>query len=118
MNTRLTSVLARLALLAYGLAAALAALVLWGWALDLPPLRDFGARFSAMPPAAALGTLLLAAGCLAVARGRRRAAYASAAAAALIAVLSLAGVGVGFGLAEAGLMSPAAALAMLLLALA
>src|SRR4051812_20809709 len=126
MNARLTRGLARSAQVAYGLAAALAALTLWGWALDMPSLRDLGAHFPPMPPAAALGTLLLAGSFLAAERGRPQRAYAPAALAALIAALALAGLHIDLlfnfnaaaPAAASALMSPAAAIALLLLAIA
>jgi PAS domain S-box-containing protein len=117
MTTRLIAGLARAALISYGLAAALGALVLWGWALDLAPLRDLGAQFPPMPPAAALGMILLAGSFLGAERGEKRGACAAAAVAALIGALSLAGVPLDLGLPAPELMSPAAAIAMLALAL-
>src|SRR5438105_10840413 len=45
---------------AYGLVALLGALAIWGWALDIAVLRDLGADFAPMPPAAALAFVLLA----------------------------------------------------------
>src|SRR5688572_9096317 len=117
MNARLITALKRAALLAYGVAAALAAATLWGWAVDLPSLRDLGAHFPPMPPSAAVAVLLLAAGFLAAERGRRRGAIAASAAAALFPALALAGIRLDFGF-EARLMSPAAAITMLLLAAA
>ena len=63
------------------LAAALAAMALWGWALDLPWLRDLGARLRADAAGGARSrSLLLAAGFLAAERGSRRAARRGAAA--------------------------------------
>ena len=124
MNARLTRGLARAAEVAYGLAAALAALTLWGWALDMPSLRDLGAHFPPMPPAAALGTLLLAGSFLAAERGRPRRAYGAAVLTGLIAALALAGLDFDRVLnaaapaAAPALMSPAAAIALLLLAIA
>lgn len=124
--------LLRFAHYAYGLAAALAALTLWGWILDVPRLRDFGAYFQPTPPATALCFVLLAAGFFASHRlepGRGRAAIVLCSLAALIAVLSLVetlgGMRLGMGFTFfAGLhrhvpdpMSPAAALAVLLLAI-
>ena len=118
MNSILRSRLARAAFVAYGLAAALSALVLWGWALGLAPLRDLGAHFPPMPPAAAVGMVLLAGSFLGAERGERRGPYLAAALAALIAALSLAGVPLDFGLRGVEAMAPAAAVSMLLLAIA
>src|SRR5690606_32871371 len=127
LHTRLL----RLAHYAYGLAAALAAVTLWGWVLDVPRLRDFGAYFHPTPPAVALAFILLAGGFFAAhrARGLSRAAVLACAAAGLLAVLSLVealgGVALGMRFAFFGawhrhvpdVMSPAAAMAVLLLAL-
>ena len=125
--------LGRAARLAYGAVAVLAVLTLWGWILDAPRLRDFGADFPPMPLAAALGFLLLACSFFSASRDNRRerrASYAAAAAAALIALLSLfedaagSNLGMNFafvtawrGIVPAG-MGVAPALAMLLLAVA
>ncbi|HUQ26430.1 MAG TPA: ATP-binding protein [Burkholderiales bacterium] len=84
--------LSRAALVAYGLAAALGAAAIWGWAANLPRLRDFGADFAPMAPAAALAFLLLACGYLAVERGGprgRRTAWIVAGVVALLALLGL-----------------------------
>src|SRR3954468_9567607 len=84
--------LGRAARFAYGAVAVLAVLTLWGWILDAPRLRDFGADFPQMPFAAALGFLLLACSFFSASADnprQRRASYAAAAAAALIALLSL-----------------------------
>src|SRR6478609_1751858 len=123
MHPRLEARLERAARLAYGFAAALAALVLWGWALNLTWLRDLGAHFPPMPPAAALGILLLAAGFLAAERGRTRIACIAAVLAGAIAAFQLAGFPAELmpwrpSAASAAPMSPAAALGMLLLAIA
>src|SRR5258706_12487327 len=96
MNARLIPGLARAAPLGYGLAAALAALTLWGWALDFAWLRDLGAHFPPMPPAASLGMLLLAAGFLAAQRGKRRSACVAAALAGLLAARSFGGFNLHF----------------------
>src|SRR5688572_19222848 len=91
----LLSRLDRAAQLAYGLAALIAAATLWGWALDVPRLRDLGADFAPMAPAEALAFALLAASFYASHREgyrHRRASYSAAAVAAAIAI---------FGLAEA-----------------
>src|SRR6185503_4830965 len=84
------SQLRRVAHAAYALAAALAAMALWGWALDLPWLRDLGADFAPMSAASALTFVLLAAGFVAAERGSRRSAVAAAALGALIAGTALA----------------------------
>ena len=125
--------LTRAAQLACSGVAALAVLTMWGWILDAPRLRDFGAGYTPMPPASALGFLLLACSFLSASEEnerQRRASYAAAAAAALIALLSLvehaAGTGLGmnfaFVTAWRGVVppsiAPAPALAMLLLAVA
>ena len=79
MGGKLLSRLTRVAYAAYGLAAMLAAMALWGWALDVPWLRDLGADFAPMSPSAALAFILLAAGFLAAERGSRRSAIAACA---------------------------------------
>jgi PAS domain S-box-containing protein len=117
MNARLIPALKRASLLACGAAAALAAVTLWGWVLDLAALRDLGAHFPPMPPAGALCALLLAGGFLAAERGRLRSACSAAVVAGLIAALALLGINVDLGF-EARLMSPAAAISVLLLAAA
>ncbi|MGE5640720.1 MAG: PAS domain-containing protein, partial [Clostridia bacterium] len=129
----ISSGLASFSRLAFGVVAAIAACVLWGWALDVRALRDFGAAFPASP-AAALAYLLLACSFFAAARNEdadRPAARVAAGLAALIAVLSLvqhtAAASFGmhlsflppFGLARESLaeaMAPAAAFSVLLLA--
>jgi PAS domain S-box-containing protein len=123
--------LARAARLAYGLAAALAVVTLWGWTLNAPRLRDFGADFPPMPPAAVPGFLLLACSFFSSSKEDQRqrcASYAAAAGAALISLLSLveyaagASLGMDFAFAAAwrGIVpeniAPMPALAMLLLA--
>ena len=82
--------LTRSAYAAFGLVAALAAMALWGWAVDLPVLRDLGADFAPMSVAAGLGFLLLAGSFLAAERGRRVSAYVSAALCGAIAIAALA----------------------------
>jgi hypothetical protein len=52
--------LTRSAHAAFGAVAALAAMALWGWAIDVPVLRDLGADFAPMSPSAAIACLLLA----------------------------------------------------------
>src|SRR5437868_6812148 len=88
--------LARLGEGAFGAVAVVAVTVLWGWALDLKALRDFGAAFPALAPAGALAYLLVA--CSFFSAGRvygeealrhRRAARIAAFLAGLIAVLAL-----------------------------
>ena len=81
--------LQRAALGAYGLVAALGAAAIWGWAAGLPRLRDFGADFAPMAPAAALAFLLLACGYLAVERGGARGRRTGWIAAAVVAVMAL-----------------------------
>ena len=51
--------LKRSAYTAFGAVAGLAAMAIWGWAIDVPVLRDFGADF-AMSASAAIAFLLLA----------------------------------------------------------
>jgi PAS domain S-box-containing protein len=129
----LLSRLTRAARLAFGLVAALAAVTLWGWALELPRLRDFGADFAPMPPAAALCFLLLACSFFAAHEAdprSRRASYAAAFMAGLLALLALVEsvaeipLGTSFAILTAGrdgvsgTLSPAASLAILLLACA
>jgi PAS domain S-box-containing protein len=84
--------LARAALLAWGLVATLSAMAIWGWALHLPRLRDLGADFAPMAPAAALAFLVLAAGWLALERGGPRARRTAWIAAGVVAVLALLGL--------------------------
>ncbi|MBV8032120.1 MAG: PAS domain-containing protein [Betaproteobacteria bacterium] len=81
--------LERFAGLSFGFVAAVAALALWGWALDIPTLRDFAAGFPPMPPAAALAFLLLSASFFVAGRPDPRPARAAAALAGTLAVLSL-----------------------------
>jgi PAS domain S-box-containing protein len=99
----------RAAQLAYGLAALIAAAVLWGWTLDVPRLRDLGADFAPMAPAEALAFVLLASSFHAAQRQghrHRRAAYAAAAVSAALAIFGLAealsghALGISFGLAS------------------
>ncbi len=107
---------------AYGAAAFIAVLALWGWALRVPRLRDLGADFAPMPPAEALAFLLLAASFYASQRKdprNRRAAYSAAAVAAAIGLfgfvegMSGVSLGMSFGFAA---MSPVACIVLLLLA--
>jgi len=128
---RLVRGLQRAALASFGLVAALGALAVWGWAADLPRLRDFGADFAPMAPAAALGFLLLACSYLAAERGGPRARRTAWIASAVVAMLALLALVEDLGdtrlfewhLAARGgqmpaLMSPAACIALLALALA
>src|SRR5437763_7478493 len=87
--TSLVARLGRISRAAYGIVAALGALAIWGWALGVPVLRDLGADFAPMSPAAALAFVLLATSFFAAERGRRKGALAAAALAATIAALTL-----------------------------
>src|SRR3954468_21777930 len=121
--------LARVARIAYGSVAALGAAAIWGWVLGVPWLRDLGADYAAMSPAAALAMLLLATSFFAAEGGRRRRSVAAAAAAGAIAGLtlveSLGGIPLGMnfewlavrGAELPGFMSIAACVTLLLLAL-
>ena len=71
-NTSLIPSLARVSRAAYGLVAVLGAAALWGWVLGIPALRDLGADFAPMTPAAAIAFVLLAASYFAAIRGRPR----------------------------------------------
>src|SRR5438067_528723 len=75
---------------AFGIVAALGAAAIWGWVLGVPALRDLGADFAPMSPAAALALVLLATSFFAAERGRPRSARVAAALAATIGVLTLA----------------------------
>jgi len=81
--------LTRVSRAAYGAVAAIGAAALWGWALGVPALRDLGADFAPMVPAAALASLLLAASFFAAQAGRARSAAVAAGLAALIALLTV-----------------------------
>ena len=112
----------RAALFAYGLTALIATAGLWGWAIDVPRLRDLGADFAPMAPGEALAFLLLASSFCASQRDdyrNRRAAYAAAAVAAAIAIFglaeALAGESIGISLGRAQM---SAATCILLMALA
>jgi PAS domain S-box-containing protein len=89
-NTSLIPSLARVSRAAYGLVAVLGAAALWGWVLGIPALRDLGADFAPMTPAAAIAFVLLATSYFAATRGRPRAAAAAAIAAGAIAAMTLA----------------------------
>jgi PAS domain S-box-containing protein len=115
MGGKLLSRLTRVAYAAYGLAAMLAAMALWGWAIDVRWLRDLGADFAPMPTSAGLAFILLAAGFVAADRGRRRAAVAACALSAMIAGAALADALLGLPI-DMGI-SPTASVAILLLAL-
>jgi len=81
--------LARVSRAAYGIVAAFGAAAVWSWVLGVPWLRDFGADYAAMSPAAALSMLLLATSFFAAEAARPRSAVAAAAAVGLIAVMTL-----------------------------
>ena len=115
MGGKLLSRLTRVAYAAYGLAAMLAAMALWGWAIDVRWLRDLGADFAPMSTSAGLAFILLAAGFVAADRGRRRAAVAACALSAMIAGAALADALLGLPI-DMGI-SPTASVAILLLAL-
>src|SRR3954469_6398441 len=82
-------VLARVSRGAFGVVALLGAAALWGWAIDVPALRDLGADFAPMSPAAALAFVLLAASFYAARTGRRRTAIVAAGVAGALAALTL-----------------------------
>jgi PAS domain S-box-containing protein len=117
---------------AVALAAAIAAVTLWGWALGAAGLRHFGVPALPMPPAAAIGILLVACAFRAAARedGGGRSARIAAGLAVVLCLLSLAerfaGVALGMSFPFASrwaghptsAMSPAAALTLLMLAIA
>jgi len=115
--------LSRAAQLAYGLAALIATAAIWGWAVDVPRLRDLGADFAPMAPGEALAFLLLASSFYASHRDdyrSRRAAYSAAAVAGaiglfgLVEALSGEPLGMSFGVAA---MSSATCIMVLALAL-
>src|SRR3954462_6705114 len=87
--TPLVGRLARVSRAAYGIVAALGAAAIWGWALGVPWLRDLGADFAPMSPAAALRFVLLATSFFAAERARSKGAIAAAALACTIAALTL-----------------------------
>jgi drug/metabolite transporter (DMT)-like permease len=88
-STTLLERLARLSRAAFGIVAALGAAAIWGWVLGVPALRDLGADFAPMSPAAALALVLLATSFFAVERGRLKSARVAAALAAAIGVLTM-----------------------------
>src|SRR5438067_1121012 len=81
--------LARVSRAAFGIVAALGAAAIWGWVLGVPALRDLGADFAPMSPAAALALVLLATSFYAAAHGRPKSARVAAALAGSIGVLTL-----------------------------
>ena len=87
---KLMSRMTRSAHIAFGLVAALAALAIWGWAVDVALLRDFGADFAPMSAPAAFAFLLLAGSFLAAERGRRASAYFAAGLCGALALAALA----------------------------
>src|SRR5688500_10433431 len=70
-------------------AAAIAAVTLWGWALGAAELRHFGARVVPMPPAGAIGFLLVACSFYAAQKEDARSRRGARVAAALAVLLSL-----------------------------
>jgi PAS domain S-box-containing protein len=90
-------------------------MAIWGWAIDVPVLRDLGADFAPMSASAAIAFLLLAVTFLAVERGRHRSACAAAALAAALGLAAL--VEHYLGLELQVQIAPAAALTLVLLAL-
>ena len=119
----LLSRLDRAAQLAYGLAALIATLAIWGWAIGVPRLRDLGADFAPMAPAEALAFILLAVSFYAAHEDdyrHRRAAYSAAAVTAAVALFAFVegisghSLGMSFGAAR---MSTATCIMLLLLAL-
>ena len=116
MSGKFLSQLTRVAHVAYALAAALAAMALWGWALEVQWLRDLGADFAPMSAPDALAFVLLAAGFVAAERGSRRTALAASVLVALIAgaalVEALLRVPVGLGISLVGSIIPAIPVAL------
>src|SRR4051812_319454 len=90
--------LARVSRAAYGAVAVIGAAALWGWVIDVPALRDLGADFAPMSPAAALAFVLLAASFYAARTGRRRTAIVAAGVAGALAMLTLVEALAGFPL--------------------
>jgi PAS domain S-box-containing protein len=113
--TKLMARLTRVAHAAFGGVAALAALALWGWALDLPRLRDLGADFAPMSAPAALALLLLVGSFLAAERGRRRSATVAAGITFALALAALLEEFFGIGLRTS--IAPVVSLTFLALAL-
>ncbi len=89
-TTKSLSRLTRVAHAAFGAVAVLSAMALWGWAIEVPWLRDLGADFAPMSMPGALAYLLIASSFLASERGRRRSAYFAAGLVAAIALAALA----------------------------
>ncbi|HUQ76961.1 MAG TPA: ATP-binding protein [Burkholderiales bacterium] len=85
----LIAMLARVSRASYGVVALLGASALWGWALGVPALRDLGADFAPMSPAAGLAFVLLAASFYAARTGKKKTALAAAFVAGAIAALTL-----------------------------
>jgi PAS domain S-box-containing protein len=125
--------LPELANAAIAVAAAIAAVTLWGWALGAAGLRHFGVPAVPMPPGGAIGFLLVAGSFRAASYEdprRGRGARIAAAIAVLLCLLSLAehfaGIALGMNFPFASrwaghptsAMSPAASLTLLLLAVA
>jgi PAS domain S-box-containing protein len=110
----LQSRLTRSAYAAFGAVAALAAMAIWGWAIDVPVLRHLGADFAPMSAGAAIALLLLPVAFVAVERGRERSAWTAA---GLAAALALAALVEHYAVLDLHLrIAPAAALTLLLLA--
>jgi PAS domain S-box-containing protein len=99
---------------AFGAVAGLAAMAIWGWATDVPVLRDLGADFAPMSASAAIAFLLLAVTFLAVERGRHRSACTAAALAAALGLAALVEHYLGLKLQVE--IAPANALTLVLLA--
>jgi PAS domain S-box-containing protein len=90
--------LARVSRAAYGAVAVIGAAALWGWVIDVPALRDLGADFAPMSPAAALAFVLLAGSFYAARTGRPKTAVSAAVVAGAIAMLTLVEALAGFPL--------------------
>jgi PAS domain S-box-containing protein len=119
--TSLIPTLARVSRVAYGAVALLGAAALWGWVIDVPALRDLGADFAPMSPAAAIAFVLLAGGFYAARTGRRRVSILFAAVAGAITLLTPLGMSFDWVAARGGEtpggLSIAQCLTLLLLAL-
>src|ERR1700704_4116473 len=90
-SSSLLSRLRRAAHFAYGLAALIGTLALWGWAIGLPRLRDLGPPFARRAPPGPFASVRLAVTFYSWSRSdfrSRRASYSAAAAAAGIALLA------------------------------